>query len=115
MPFLNEATLQHLRFLVATEGLEVLGVVGLVLDSHRVPGAIGLAFLSVRQEHRNRGVATCLVSALFELAQARRQDIANTHYKPDGERWLKAVLHRAATKHPQVRLHEMPRPKAALA
>lgn len=108
IPFLNSATIEHLRFLVVFEGEAVVGVAGLVLDSHRVPGCLGIGFVSTHCEHRNQGVASLLAQELFDLARRRQQGIANTRYKPDGVLWLRPVLQRLALRYPEVPLFELP-------
>lgn len=106
IPFLGYDLLEHRCFLTAFQGEKVVGVVSLVMDSHRIPGALGVGFVSTHSDHRNQGVSRTLVQALFELACQRRQAIANTSYEPDGDRWLRHVMHRTAKAYPQVEFFE---------
>lgn len=108
IPFLKHDLGARREFLTAYDGPLVVGVAGLVRDSHRVPGALGVSFISTHCDHLNRGVATALVRALFDLAARRGQDIANTAYEPDGHKWLRPVLQRVAREYPRVQLHEHP-------
>lgn len=104
--FLDHDLMAHRSFLVAFDKDEVVGVISLVMDSHRIPGALGVGFVSTHDDHRNRGVSKVLVKALFELAVHRNQAIANTSYEPEGELWLKHVMRRTAALYPEVDFYE---------
>jgi len=106
IPFLAYDPRAPGSFLVALAGPHIVGAVGLVMDSHRIPGALGVGFVSTHSDHRKQGVSKALVTALFELARQRNQALANTAYEPDGERWLKPVMRRTAALYPDVEFYE---------
>lgn len=106
IPFLVYDPRAHGGLLVALAGPHIVGAVGLVMDSHRIPGALGIGFVSAHSDHRRKGVSKALVTALFELARQRNQAIANTAYEPDGERWLKPVMRRTAALYQDVEFYE---------
>lgn len=107
IPFLGYDLVEHRSFLTAFDAHGTpVGVVSLVMDSRRIPGALGVGFVSTRSDFRNRGVSKALVNGLFELARSRQQAIANTHYEPEGLAWLKPVMHRAAALYPDVEFYE---------
>lgn len=106
IPFLGSDLVAHRAFLVALKQGEVVGVVSLVKDSFRIPGALGVGFISTHLRHQNAGVARALVKSLFELAASRKQAIANTSYEPDGDRWLRHVMTRTAALYPDVEFYE---------
>lgn len=106
IPFFSNVCLRTRVFLAALKDAKVVGLVSIVKESHRVPGAFGIELISVHQGHRNQGIAKALVHELFELARKCRKDIANTAYKPDGELWLKPLMTTKAAAYPQVKLYE---------
>jgi GNAT superfamily N-acetyltransferase len=106
IPHFSGELLPFRSYLAAFEGKKLLGLACFVESSSRIPGALGLGYLSVHPQERNRGVATKLAQALFQLAQSEGKAIANTHYEPDGEKWLRPVMTRIAAQTTGVVLHE---------
>jgi len=95
-------------FLAAMEGNRVVGLVCIMESSRRVPGAITICYVSVREDRRNQGVAKLLVRALFEFAKVEGFSIANTQYEDDGQLYLRRVLEATAISTPEVAFHEFP-------
>lgn len=97
---------QGREFVLAFSEGQVLGVASLKSHSSRVPGALGLCFVSVRPQFRKRAVGSCLVRKVFEIAAQRKQDIANTSYVGEGGKTLKRLLESEAQRWPSVALRE---------
>lgn len=106
IPFFNTELIRHRSYIAAMDGSQVLGLVCVTEDSMRIPGALGVSFVSTHPEHRNQGVARELVRSLFEFARSERKGIANTAYEPDGDTWLRHVFARNAQAFPDVVLYE---------
>ncbi len=106
IPHFSEEVLNWRSYLAAFEGDQVVGLVGFVENSLRVPGALGVGFISTHRAHRQRGVARALVNALFEWALEQGKAIANTDYEPDGLKWLKPLMLEQARMTPTVQLIE---------
>lgn len=106
IPFFNAEVIRYRSYIAVKDGPVLCGLASFVEDSMRVPGAIGISFVSTHPAHRNKGVAGKMVRALFELARAEKKPLANTAYEPDGEKWLKHVFHRTAIEFPDVQFFE---------
>lgn len=95
-------------FLVAYHGSCPAGVASLAMDSHRVPGAIGVSFIAVDQAFKGQGVGRFLVEAVFDLAEASGKALANTEYTAEGQLKLKPLFSRLQADYPHVAVHEWP-------
>ena len=104
--FFAHESIAHRTFIVALANKKIVGMASLAERSHRVPGAMGLCFVSTHLAYRNRGVATALAGAVFAYARAKGKAIANTAYEALGEKHLKPVLTRVALAFPDVALIE---------
>jgi GNAT superfamily N-acetyltransferase len=92
--------------LVAYNDNVVVGIAAIVEKTVWYPNALGIGYISTHDDHRNIGVATALVTALFDYAKKSCKHISNTPYEPDGERYLKHVMHRISNNYPSVTLYE---------
>lgn len=106
VPFFSKDLIRHRTYIAALDGRQVLGLACVTESSMRIPGALGVSFVSTHPQHRHQGVATRLVQGLFDFARNEAKGIANTAYEPDGERWLRHVFARQAQQYPDVVLYE---------
>ena len=106
IPFFDIEMVSHRSYLAAIESGCVVGLVSFVESSMRVPGALGVGFVSTHSGHRGCGVARRMLEALYELAAHENKPIAMSAYEPDGERWLRPLLAKLSLQNPHVRLFE---------
>lgn len=106
IPFFSTDVIRHRAYIAAMQGQKIVGMACVTEDSMRIPGALGVSFVSTHPDHRNQGIAKQLVQALFEFARSERKGIANTAYEPDGEAWLRHVFARQAQAFPDVAFYE---------
>lgn len=106
IPFFTEMLMDWRTYVVVYDGNRVVGMAGLLEHSVRCDNSIGIAFISTHKKHRNRGIAKMLVDAVFKYAQDSGKNLANTEYEPDGEKYLRHIMHRTAEKYPKVKLFE---------
>lgn len=106
IPFFMEMLLDWRTYVVVYEGNRIVGMAGLLEHAVRCDNSIGIAFISTHKDHRNRGIAKILVDAVFKYAQDTGKNLANTEYEPDGEKYLRHIMHRTAEKYPKVKLFE---------
>lgn len=106
LPFWAQEQAQGREFVLAREQDQILGVASLKSHSHRVPGALGLCFISVRPQFRGKAVGAQLARKVFELAAQRGQDIANTSYIGEGGLTMRRLLQTEAQRWPSVTLRE---------
>lgn len=107
LPLLKHENIDYRRFIAAKDSDgRVIGLVSFVLDSSRIPGALGVSFVSVHPAWQGKGIARRLVTELFELARHLGKDIANTRYTEDGQAKLRSVMQDVARQYPDVRLFE---------
>lgn len=87
------------KYIAATDPANHDEVVGLVCfkdTTAYVPDFLGLVYLSVAREHRNKGIATALAQALLAHAKAKGKGVFVSAYEPDGRRYLRKVLRRVS-------------------
>ena len=106
IPFFAIDAIRHRSYIAAMQGSAIVGLACVTEDSMRIPGALGVSFVSTHPERRNQGIARQLVEALFEFARNEHKGLANTAYEPDGERWLRHVFARNAQAFPDVAFYE---------
>ncbi|KWT98263.1 MULTISPECIES: GNAT family N-acetyltransferase [unclassified Variovorax] len=106
--YFDPYTARHRSFIAAMDGEQVIGLAALKEESTRIPGAMTITFVSVREDRRNQGVAKLLVDALFDFAEAEGKALANTQYEEEGLLYLKPALEAAASRRPHVGFHEFP-------
>ena len=106
IPFFDRNMVPHRTYLAALLRRQVVGLVALVESSSRVPGALGVGFISTHVEFLNQGISSQLARALFDFALDQKKAISMTAYEPDGEIWLRHVLQRIAAATPSVQLIE---------
>jgi predicted N-acetyltransferase YhbS len=106
--YFERRTVQDRTFLVALDGEQVIGIVCIKESSRRVPGALTISYVSVREDRRKKGVGKLLVKALFEFAKVEGFSIANTQYDDDGQLYLRPLLEAAALVTTEVVFHEFP-------
>lgn len=87
------------KYVAATDPTNREEVVGLLCFKDAAtcaPECLGLTYVSVAREHRNKGIATALVQALFTYAKAQGKGVFVSAYEPDGLRYLRKVVRRRA-------------------
>ena len=94
--FFAHERIERRTFIVALAHTKIVGMAVLAEHSHRVPGALGLCFISTHLDYRKKGIASQLVPAVFAYAKAQGKAIANTAYEDLGAKYLQHVLERAA-------------------
>ena len=87
------------HYLAAVENGMVVGLVCFLWQSARVDNSFGLAYASVADGFRNRGIAKALMTAFFALAARHSRGIYVTSYEPDGQLYLRKIILRAAKTH----------------
>jgi predicted N-acetyltransferase YhbS len=87
------------HYLAAVEDGLVVGLVCFTWQSARVDNSFGLAYASVSNAWRNKGIAKALMHEFFALAARLNRGIYVTAYEPDGQRYLRKVLLQAAQTH----------------
>jgi len=108
LPFLTHESVEMRDFVLVLTDEGVVGMASLGRDSHRVPGAMALCFLAVREDCRGQGIARALVRETFAWAAERRQALAVTRYLPPTGQWARRALRQEALRWPQVEMHEHP-------
>lgn len=89
-------------FIVAVCGDEVQGLVCFSEESARMPGCMGVGFVTTHPNHRRQGVASTLVDELFAFAQAHGKGVVNSSYEQACEQWIRPVFERTAKRFPQL-------------
>lgn len=89
-------------FIVSVRGDEVQGLVCFREESARMPGCMGVGFVTTHPGHRRQGVASTLVDALFALARSQGKGVVNSSYEKAFEQWIRPVFERAAKRTPEV-------------
>lgn len=85
------------KALVAKSGDRIVGVLSFVDVSFAYPDFVGVAVVSVSPEYKNQGVATRLVSEIFDRAMFENYyGVRFSHYEPEGEKYLKPVVRKIA-------------------
>ena len=106
IPFFTVCMMGFRTYIVALEDNAVVGLVSLTEETLWHENCLGVGFVSTHVNHRNKGVSTALVKALFEYARTSGKGISNTKYEPDGEKYLKPVMTRVAAAHSDVKFIE---------
>lgn len=104
--FFDPDVVPYRNYLAALHGEKIVGLVCFTDESVRIPGSLGIGFISVHPEHWHKGIASQLVTALFEHASAVGKNIANTNYEPMGKLYLRPVMQRVAAFFPAIHLFE---------
>jgi GNAT superfamily N-acetyltransferase len=93
--------IQHEFDIVATVGGKIVGVAGMQQSPHE-ERVIWVTYVSVDPEFRSNGIATQLVTRVFEYARKHNQRIRGSSYTEMGEQYLKQVFERTAKQFPDV-------------
>lgn len=104
--YFDRRVLNMRTYVVVLEKDEIVGMVALTENSMWADNAFGVGFIETHAEHRQRGISKLLVDGLFRLARKDGKAISNTPYTPNGFEWLRPVMHEAAQRYPDVKLHE---------
>lgn len=86
---------------VATQNDNPIGILGIQPNPYN-PQQLWLKFVSVHADHRNNGVATALIRALFEHAQANALAIKRSCPSDMGGRYLPSVFDKMTAAYPDV-------------
>lgn len=95
MPYFLKDVIARRVYLAAFKGQTIVGLIAINrMDSN--PDALWVSFVSTHDDHRNKGIATQLVAALFGLARRVGRPVVCTVYQELGRKYLKHVMRRAA-------------------
>ena len=89
----------HRHYLAAIEEGQIVGLVCFNWQPGWLENAFGIGYVSVAEAFRGRGVATALTDAFFALAAKEHRGVFVTAYEPDGKRYLRKLIQRAASRH----------------
>lgn len=106
IPMFNSDMIGHRTYILAQKGDEIVGVVSLTESTIWHENCLGVGYISTHVNYRNQGICKLLVDALFKYAKKSKRNISNSHYKPDGERYLRHVMQRTAARYQGVTLFE---------
>lgn len=105
--FFNTETVPNRNFFIAVDpAKKIVGLIAFVEKSFFKEDCLGLAYLSIDPEFRNRGLASKLATELFNYARTQSKGISISWYEPMGEQYLKPVMQRIAAATPEVPLFE---------
>lgn len=104
--FFNHGMIGCRTFIAVYHDQKIVGLASLTESSNWHDNAIGVGYISTHKGYRKKGVAKLLVETLFNYAATTHRDISNTSYEPDGKLYLRHVMQRVSTQHPEVTLYE---------